>query len=85
MTIDYNFDIVDDYTGEVYREGISEATAREYIAQNEWIRSIVDETTEQVPGSSIDDPVTVHTIWVATTTEDEERRKREATQEFWGY
>jgi len=85
MTTDYNVDVVDDYTGEVYREGVSEAAAKEYIAENEWIRKVVSETTENIPGSSIDDPVTIRTFWVETTTEEEEQRKREATQEFWGY
>ena len=85
MTTDYNIDIVDDYTGEVYREGVSEAAAKEYIENSEWIRKVVSETTEDIPGSSIDDPVTIRTIWVETTTEEEEQRRREATQEFWGY
>ena len=85
MEVQYNVDIVDDYTGEVYREGVSEAAALEYIRESEWIRSMVKETEEDVPGSSIDDPIIIRTFWVETTTAAEEQKKREATREFWGY
>ena len=85
MEVQYNVDIVDDYTGEIYREGVSEAAALEYIRESEWIRSMVKETEEDVPGSSIDDPIIIRTFWVETTTAAEEQKKREATREFWGY
>ena len=85
MEVQYNIDVVDDYTGEVYREGVSEAAAIAYINESEWIRKVVNETQEDVPGSSIDDPVTIRTFWVETTTAAEEQKKREATREFWGY
>ena len=85
MEVQYNIDIVDDYTGEVYREGVSRASAMEYIKENDWIRGIVTESEEELPGSSIDDPITILTIRVQTTTEEEEQRKMEKTREFWGY
>ena len=85
MEVQYNVDIVDDYTGEVYREGVSAAAAIDYINESEWIRSMVKETEEDVPGSSIDDPIIIRTFWVETTTAAEEQKKREATREFWGY
>lgn len=85
MEVQYNVDVVDDYTGEVYREGVSEAAAVEYINENEWIRRMVKETLEDIPGSSIDDPIVIRTFWVETTTAAEEQKKREATREFWGY
>ncbi len=85
MEVQYNVDIVDDYTGEVYREGVSEASALVYINESEWIRKVVKETKEDVPGSSIDDPIIIRTFWVETTTAAEEQKKREATREFWGY
>jgi len=85
VEVQYNVDIVDDYTGEVYREGVSEASALVYINESEWIRKVVKETKEDVPGSSIDDPIIIRTFWVETTTAAEEQKKREATREFWGY
>lgn len=85
MEVQYNVDVVDDYTGEVYREGVSEASALAYINESEWIREVVKETKEDVPGSSIDDPIIIRTFWVETTTAAEEQKKREATREFWGY
>lgn len=85
MEVQYNIDIVDDYTGEVYREGVSESAALAYINESEWIRGVVNETQEDIPGSSIDDPVSIRTFWVETTTAAEEQKKREATREFWGY
>lgn len=85
LETEYNVDVVDDYTGEVYREGVSEAAARDYINESAWIRRVVSETTDESPESTPDDPLTVRTIWVETTTEAEEQRKREATEEFWGY
>jgi len=85
VEVQYNVDIVDDYTGEVYREGVSEASALAYINESEWIREVVKETKEDVPGSSIDDPIIIRTFWVETTTAAEEQKKREATREFWGY
>ena len=85
MEVQYNIDVVDDYTGEVYREGVSAEAALAYINESEWIRSWRSDTQEDVPGSSIDDPVTIRTFWVETTTAAEEQKKREATREFWGY
>ena len=85
MEVQYNVDVVDDYTGEVYREGVSAASATAYINESEWIRGVVKETQERIPGSSIDDPIVIRTFWVETTTAAEEQKKREATREFWGY
>ncbi len=85
MEVQYNVDVVDDYTGEVYREGVSEESARAYIGDSEWISAFVKETSEDIPGSSIDEPITIRTFWVKTTDEEAEQKKRARTREFWGY
>ena len=85
MEVQYNIDVVDDYTGEVYREGASESAAREYINSHDGLMVMIGETKEAITSSSKDDAIVIRTFWVQTTDENVEQKKREATREFWGY
>lgn len=84
MEADFNVDIVDNATGEVYSEGQLLAAAHIKIAREGWKH--VETTSENIPGGDIDDPVTIYTLWVDTGIDlasEEEMRKRTAA--WWDY
>jgi len=84
VEVQYNVDVVDDYTGEIYREGVAYTSALNFIESHDDM-SIVNETVEDIPASSIDDAIAIRTVWVKTTDASAEESKREKTREFWGY
>ena len=85
---DYNVDIVDHATGEIYAESLQHAAAQERISDKGW--ELVSETTEELTGDNLDGggerPFILRTLWVNTGIDlasEEEMRRRAAA--WWGY
>ena len=83
--LDYNVDIVCNETGEVFGEGLTIESARDMIADKEWIH--VETTEDEIPGGDIDDSVRTYTLWIKDPEVDvaaDLRRQRDAAA-WWGY
>lgn len=87
METDFNVDIVDNATGEVYSEGQLLAAAHIKIAREGWKH--VETTSEEIPGDGCgggEGPFILYTLWVDTGIDlasEEEMRKRTAA--WWDY
>ena len=85
--LDYNVDIVDIATGEIYAESLDLGTAHSKIFNEGWTH--VETTSEELPsdGCTADsESHTLYTIWVNTGIDlasEEEMRRRSAA--WWGY
>ena len=84
---DYNVDIVDHATGEVYSESLPRKAAIDKITREGWV--ITSEGTDEIPGDGCgggDGPFIIHTLWVDTginLASEEEMRRRAAA--WWQY
>ena len=83
---DYNVDVVDHATGEIYAEALEHKAARKMIESEGW--EITSEGTDEIPddGCGGGGPIIAHTLWVDTGIDlasEEEMRRRSAA--WWGY
>lgn len=83
---DYNVDVVDHATGEIYAEALELTAAHEMIESEGWRH--VNTTDEELPddGCGGGGPITAYTLWVDTGIDlasEEEMRRRSAA--WWGY
>ena len=84
---DYNVDIVDHATGEVYAESLQRKAAHKMIEREGW--KITSAGTDEIPGDGCgggEGPFVMHTLWVDTGIDlasEEEMRRRAAA--WWGY
>lgn len=87
MDADFNVDIVDHATGEVYSESLLRAAAALKIAREGW--KIVSESSEEIPGDGCgggEGPFILYTLWVDSGIDlasEEEMRRRAAA--WWKY
>ena len=84
---DFNVDVVDHATGEIYAESLLLAAAHIKIAKNGWI--LKRESMEEIPGDGCgggEEPFILYTLWVDTGIDlasEEEMRRRAAA--WWQY
>ena len=84
---DFNVDIVDHATGEIYAESLLLAAAHIKIAREGW--ELKSESSEEIPGDGCgggEGPFILHTLWVDTGIDlasEEEMRRRAAA--WWQY
>ena len=84
---DFNVDIVDHATGEIYAESLQHTAAQKRISEREW--KFVRETTEELLGDGCgggEGPFILRTLWVDTGIDlasEEEMRRRAAA--WWKY
>ena len=84
---DYNVDIIDHATGEIYAESLQRAAAHKMIEREGW--KITSKGTDEIPGDGCgggEGPFVMHTLWVDTGIDlasEEETRRRAAA--WWGY
>ena len=85
---DFNVDIVDHATGEIYAESLQHTAAQDRIADEGWV--LVSETTEELTGDNLDRggerPFILRTMWVNSGIDlasEEEMRRRAAA--WWKY
>lgn len=84
---DYNVDIVDHATGEVYSESLPRKAAIDKITHEGW--EIVSESSEETPGDGCgggEGPFILHTLWVNSGIDlvsEEEMQRRAAA--WWQY
>lgn len=84
---DFNVDIVDRATGEIYAESLELTAAHARIEERGWKH--VKTTSENIPGDCWNDgeePFVLYTFWVDTGVDlasEEEMRRRSAS--WWGY
>lgn len=87
MEDDFNVDIVDNATGEIYSEGLQMRAAKLKADREGWI--IVSVGTEEIPGDGCgggEGPFTLRSLYVDTGIDlasEEEMRKRTAA--WWQY
>ena len=70
MDSDFNVDIVNNETGEVYAESLLLAKAHIKIEENGWKH--VETTSEEIPGDGCgggEGPFVLHTLWVKDPAE----------------
>jgi len=65
--MDYNIDIVDWSTGQVFRSGVSPESARTWIEGHDW--KLVEEQTDVYPDGDIDDPIEIITYYIEPNSE----------------
>ena len=90
MDNDFNVDIVNHRSGEVYAEGLLLAAAHIKIAKNGW--KLVEETSEEIPGDGCgggEGPFTLRTLWIRDPEGDAEVADRMKSwgqaAEWWDY
>ena len=85
--MDFNVDIVDHATGEIYSESLERKAAIDKITREGW--KIVSESSEEIPGDGCGGgkgPFTLYTLWVHSGIDlasEEEMRRRAAA--WWQY
>ena len=85
--MDFNVDIVDNATGEVYAESLDLGAAHKMVFDKKWTH--VKTTSEEIPGDGCgggEGPFTLYTLWVDTGIDlasEAELRKRSAA--WWQY
>ena len=86
MEAEFNVDIVDNDTGEVYAEGLLLAAAHIKIAKNGWEH--VKTTSEEIPGDGCgggEGPFILYTLWVENPEEAAYAKSLEGAQLWWKY
>ena len=86
MDSDYNVDIVNNETGEVYAESLLLAKAHIKIAENGWKH--VETTSEELPGDGCgggEGPFVLHTLWVKDPAETAYEKSLADARLWWDY
>ena len=84
---DFNVDIVDHSTGEIYAESLTRKAALDKIAREGW--ELKSESSEEIPGDGCggcEGPFILYTLWVDSGIDlasEEEMRRRAAA--WWKY
>ena len=84
MENDYNVDIVNNETGEVYSEGLLLAAAHIKIAKMGW--KFVSDSTEEIPGDGCgggEGPFILRTLWVTDPEETAYEKSLEDAKLWW--
>ncbi len=83
---DFNVDIVNNETGEVYAENLRLSDAHTKIAKKGW--NHVKTTSEEIPGDGCgggEGPFIVYTLWVEDPEETAYEKRRADARLWWDY
>ena len=83
---DFNVDIVNNETGEVYAESLLLAAAHIKIAKKGW--KLVQQTREEIPGDGCgggEGPFILHTLWVEDPAETAYEKSLADARLWWDY
>ena len=83
---DFNVDIVNNETGEVYAESLQLSAAHARIEAKGWVH--VETTSEDLPGENLgggEEPFILYTLWVSDPAEAEYEKRLERARSWWRY